>query len=161
MIYRASCATCGEVVIRADESSLHMAGPKTSWQCTFRCPVCRRDTLWPVPAGASHLLAAGGAQVTARTEPAMDFEPHSLPLTCNLILTMSSTPMSYSPETAGSTSSSTAGTLPTGAAAESGSGPQRPQQVAAGRDAGTGRARTQPAVPVVFGVPRALGVAAL
>jgi hypothetical protein len=78
VIYRASCVTCGEVVIRADESSLHMAGPKTSWRCTFRCPVCRRDTMWPVPVGASHLLAAGGAHVSGQPVPAMpatEFEP--------------------------------------------------------------------------------------
>ena len=69
-MYRANCDSCGEVVIRAEESSVHVAGPQTSWQCTFRCPVCRRDTLWPVPAGASYLLVAGGAQVTLETVPA-------------------------------------------------------------------------------------------
>ena len=75
MIYRASCALCGEVVIRAADSSLHMTGPQTSWRCTFRCPVCRRDTRWPIPAGASHLLVAGGAQVTCRAVSAADCEP--------------------------------------------------------------------------------------
>jgi hypothetical protein len=69
LIYRASCAVCGEVVIRADESVLHLAGPQKSWRCTFRCPVCRRDTMWSVPAGASHLLVAGGAQVTVKAVP--------------------------------------------------------------------------------------------
>ena len=63
MLYKASCAVCGEVVIRADESSLHLAGPPSSWRCAFRCPVCRRETLWSVPEGASHLLVAAGAQV--------------------------------------------------------------------------------------------------
>jgi hypothetical protein len=66
MLYRANCAVCGVVVIRADESSLQVAGPQTSWRCTFRCPVCRRDTLWPVPAGAGHLLVASGALVTEK-----------------------------------------------------------------------------------------------
>ena len=74
MIYRASCAVCGEVVIRADQSSLHLSGPQTSWRCTFRCPVCRRDTLWSVPAGASHLLVAGGAQVIVSAVPVAERE---------------------------------------------------------------------------------------
>jgi len=47
----------------------------------------------------------------------MDFDPPPPPLTGNFILTMSSTSMSCSPEMAGSTSSSTAGPLPTGTAA--------------------------------------------
>ena len=75
MIYRASCAACGDVEIRADESTLHVAGPRKSWRCTFRCPVCRRETRWPVPAGANHLLVAGGAQVTVRAVPATHREP--------------------------------------------------------------------------------------
>ena len=75
VIYRANCALCGEVVIRADESSLHVTGPQRSWRCTFRCPVCRRDTRWPVPAGASHLLVAGGAQVSDNAVPVPAFEP--------------------------------------------------------------------------------------
>ena len=78
VIYRASCALCGEVVIRADESSLHVTGPQKSWRCTFRCPVCRRETRWPVPAGANHLLVAGGAQVTdtsVTAAPFADCEP--------------------------------------------------------------------------------------
>ena len=73
MIYRASCAVCGPVMIRADDSSLHVAGPQASWRCTFSCPICRRDTLWPISAGARHLLVAGGAhvavQVTVGTVP--------------------------------------------------------------------------------------------
>jgi hypothetical protein len=75
LLYNANCAVCGEVVIRADESSLHLAGAPSSWRCTFRCPVCRRDTLWPVPAGACHLLVAAGAQVTARAVAVTDCEP--------------------------------------------------------------------------------------
>ena len=66
VIYRANCADCGEVVIRAAESSLHVTGPQSSWRCTFSCPVCRRDALWPISAGAGHLLVAGGAQVTVQ-----------------------------------------------------------------------------------------------
>lgn len=74
MLYKANCAVCGEVVIRADESSLHLTGPQSSWRCTFSCPVCRRDTLWPVPAGASHLLVAAGAQVTVKAVAVTDCE---------------------------------------------------------------------------------------
>jgi hypothetical protein len=74
-VYKAHCADCGEVVIRADESSLRADGPQNSWQCTFRCPVCRRETLWPVPAGASHLLVAGGAHVTVTAVPVAACEP--------------------------------------------------------------------------------------
>ena len=73
-MYKANCAVCGEVVIRADESSLHVAGPRASWRCTFRCPVCRRETLLPVPAGASHLLMAGGARVTIQPDPSAERE---------------------------------------------------------------------------------------
>jgi hypothetical protein len=68
-VYKANCAVCGEVVIRADESSLHLAGPEASWRCTFRCPVCRREAPLPVPAGARHLLVAGGARVTIQPDP--------------------------------------------------------------------------------------------
>ena len=68
-MYRTNCAVCGEVVIRANESALHVAGPQTSWRCTFRCPVCRRETRLPVPVGASHLLVAGGARVTIEATP--------------------------------------------------------------------------------------------
>src|SRR6185436_15968219 len=84
VIYIASCATCGEVAVRADESFLHVAGPQASWRCTFSCPVCRRDTLWPISAGARHLLVAGGAhvavQVTVKSVPVKTVpETHRLP----------------------------------------------------------------------------------
>jgi hypothetical protein len=80
VIYRASCVVCGEVVIRADESCLYLRADDSSlppaspqapaWRCAFCCPVCRRDMLWPVPPGASHLLVAGGARVNvAQGEP--------------------------------------------------------------------------------------------
>jgi hypothetical protein len=74
-VYRANCDVCGEVVIRADESSLHVTGPQTSWRCTFHCPVCRRETLWPVPEGAGHLLVASGARVTIEPVPCAEYEP--------------------------------------------------------------------------------------
>jgi hypothetical protein len=75
LVYQANCADCGAVVIRADESSLHASGPQASWRCTFTCPVCQRDTLWVVPAGASHLLVAGGARVTTEPVPCAVCEP--------------------------------------------------------------------------------------
>ena len=68
-MYRASCADCGDVLIRAEESSLHVAGRRKSWRCTFRCPVCRLDRLWSVPVAAGHLLMAGGARVTVEPVP--------------------------------------------------------------------------------------------
>jgi hypothetical protein len=75
IVFKANCADCGEVVIRADESSLHVAGPQTSWRCTFHCPVCRRETVWPVPEGAGHLLVARGARVTIEPVPSAQCEP--------------------------------------------------------------------------------------
>ena len=75
LLYRTSCSVCGEVVIPADESSLHVAGPKTSWRCTFVCPLCERQTLLDVPAGAGHLLVAAGARVTIEAVPAAALEP--------------------------------------------------------------------------------------
>jgi len=79
VIYRANCADCGEVVIRAAESSLHVTGPQSSWRCTFSCPVCRRDALWPISAGAGHLLVAGGAQVTVQVAVQLVPVTHRLP----------------------------------------------------------------------------------
>ena len=75
LLYRTSCAVCGEVVIPADESSLHVAGPKTPWRCTFVCPVCRRQTLLDLPATAGHLLVASGARVTIEAVSAAAHEP--------------------------------------------------------------------------------------
>ena len=75
MLYRADCALCGEVVIRADESSLHVAGPTTSWRCTFTCPVCQVPTLLDLPAGAGHLLVASGARVTIEAVSSAAREP--------------------------------------------------------------------------------------
>jgi hypothetical protein len=77
LLYRTSCALCGEVVIRADESSLHVGGPQTSWQCTFLCPVCRRQTLLDLPAGAGHVLVASGARVTSEAVAPAVCEPRS------------------------------------------------------------------------------------
>ena len=76
MLYRASCTVCGEVVIPADESSLHVAGPKTPWRCTFVCPVCRRQTLLDLPATAGHLLVASGARVTIEAVSAVSAAAH-------------------------------------------------------------------------------------
>jgi len=75
LLYRTSCAVCGEVVIPADESSLHVAGPKTPWRCTFVCPVCRHQTLVDLPAGAGQLLVAAGARVTIEAASAAAHEP--------------------------------------------------------------------------------------
>ena len=167
MIYRASCALCGEVVIRADESVPAYDRAADILAMHLPLPGLPPRHRWPIPAGASHLLVAGGAQVTRRDRARSGLRDHHRPrLIGNCSLTTSSTSTSCSPAMPGSTSSSRAGTAPTriapaGSAAESGSASQRTQQVAASRDAGTGRARTQPAVPVVFGVPPALGVAAL
>ena len=75
VLYRTSCTVCGEVVIRADESSLHVAGPTTSWRCTFTCPVCQLPTLLDLPVGAGQLLVASGARVTIEAVSAAAHEP--------------------------------------------------------------------------------------
>jgi hypothetical protein len=49
MLFRAGCATLGDVVINAAESSLHGTVSQNSWRCGFRCPVCGNETQWPVP----------------------------------------------------------------------------------------------------------------
>jgi hypothetical protein len=69
VLYTAECTFCGQVVIRADESSLQVAGRRKTWGCTFRCPVCRRDTRSDVPVSAGHVLVASGARVTHEPVP--------------------------------------------------------------------------------------------
>jgi predicted RNA-binding Zn-ribbon protein involved in translation (DUF1610 family) len=59
-IVRATCPSCGEVVLTTGDLGLLMDGGTSRFR--FACPRCRRHVSHEIPAGIIHILQAAGVQ---------------------------------------------------------------------------------------------------
>ncbi len=64
---RATCPTCGDVVLTTDDLGLRTAHGQSSF--LFACPRCREQVSREVPAGIIHILQAAGVhEITPEPE---------------------------------------------------------------------------------------------